>query len=391
MRSRTFSTLLGSAAIMVTPLHAALAQNTGIITLSKENAEKKDLETGWFPSEHGLSVHHSGVHAPMAFGIVDYDDEEPAESRSSGMDNFIRYVSADGKVFATIYIYRPAMADAELHAALTDTATKKTIGTFDEQSFRKLVRFGGRSDAALIFGYDQSSRGYATTAGFAKVGNWIVKVRVSGPMERYADVVETLEAGMAAITLDEDSTATALSTVLPRPCENPIKGKARQIKMDSDERMENALFGGLLGSLAQKNSTEKEDSEDDADDEAGTETALQSGNGYSSWCIADSYTIKKSEYLVYRTEDTPGSTVIAPYGDTGKSFVSKPGLLEPEKRSFFVYGIGEITNYGSYSGDFNGKQYRDILTGKSKLLGQPVSNTLIRANGDTEISLSMGE
>lgn len=376
---QTISTIALGLAAALLPVTSVFAQEDPAQTESSaDEMEAEPLLTGWFSNENGLSVHHSGVTAPIKFGAVSYNEREAAQSQKDGLDNIISYSSSDGSIFATIYVYRPALADAAMNAVLTQSAVQSGFGADGDPSFRSLMPFGETSNGAIIFGYAATEKGYTTTAGLAEVDGWIVKMRVSGPESQEGDVVDTLRAGMAAIKVDADSTVTELSLDLPQSCNNRLKGKAKRVKLKQEDSMANALMGSLLSGLTIKN---------DNDDEKTDGLINTVSRGFSSWCIADDYMIADNRYYVYRTEDTPDGMIVAPYADTGASFATGEAFLQEGELHLIRYDIGEINNFGNYRGQFSAKQIRDILTGDSDVIGPQTSSTNINADGSTNINI----
>ncbi|WOE73825.1 hypothetical protein [Alterisphingorhabdus coralli] len=322
---------------------------------------------------------------PMAFATVRYNDKEPAGSRNEGLDNFIQYTSEDGKIFATFYIYKPALADAAMNAVLTDSAIKSRFRPSGAHDMRSLVALGGQERSAIIYGYNSTANGMATAAGFAKIGDWILKMRTSGPEKRAEEVMAALQEGMAAVRLSPETTPQALSLDLPQTCQTKLKSKAKRIEMDDDQRMQASIIGMALGLASLEEIVDE--ARDNPDGKTQAKNTRRLRPTFDQWCVADRYEIEGFGYAVYRMEDRPGATLVAPYSDTGASFVYQTQLLKPEERILMRHDIGVIDNFGTYSGDMTGSQFRDILLGNSSVIGEMISRNVINAEGNTTTEL----
>jgi hypothetical protein len=347
-----------------------------------EKAEEKEpILTGWYADGDGLSVHHSGVTLPTDFGIVQYDSSQEAKSGTDGMDNILQYAHENEGIYTSIYIYRPSLADAEMNAVLTGVAIDSRFGLQDRGKALKLASFGGNEKGAITLFYPFTDSKLATAAAFAKVGDWIVKYRVTGPQSESAEVEKILGAIVAGTKVANSEAVATLSLDQPVQCAIRLEGKAKLTKDGRPDRTLSGLGGlGGLGNLLAAVSQIDENTHDKS----------PITTPYSQWCIADSYTIDGLTYYVYRSEDKEGSRIIAPFGDTGKAFISSVDATNPKQRSFAMYEIGKITFFGPYKGDFNAKQYQQILTGKSQLLQKSKSSTIkFEADGSDAILITL--
>lgn len=341
--------------------------------------EKEPIAKGWYADGDGLSVHHSGITLPTDFGIVQYDSSQEAKSATDGMDNILQYTHENTGIYTSIYIYRPALADAEMNAVLTRAAINSRFKLRENGQKVQLNSLGGIENGAITMIYPSTDSNFATAAAFAKVGEWIVKYRVTGPQSESDEVAKILETIVTGTKVAEPAKIANLSLNAPGQCTVGLKGKAQ---LSKEGRRDKALdgIGGTLGNLLIAAAQV---------DKSGLNLAPIKTT-FSQWCIAGSYTIDQSTFYIYRSEDKEGSQIIAPFGDTGKAFVTLPDAEKQELRRFAVYEIGKITLFGALKGDLSAKQYKEILTGKSNLLKNSQKTTVkFEADGSNAIQISI--
>lgn len=354
-------------------LFAGLLSVPAIAQDEENKTEEEPIETGWFTTQGGISVHHSGIILPYKLNSLNAVSDTAPKSGSNGLDNIIQYRNADSGLFASIYIYRPSFTDAELTAKMTDNAINIGFGVDGAATVYKTSAFGGNDNGAIILGYDKTDKNLSTAAAFAEVGSWILKIRVSGSEAEFDDVINVMNKALDTIKLDDDISVEDLSIQQPKTCKTGIGGKAKVAKLSKDEALQNSLLSGLLGPLAV--------SVIEADDGEALEKI-----SYSKWCVAEYFTTNNTQYKIYRTEDSKDSNIIMPFSDTGSVIYTASSPLS-DNRNISIYNIGSIRNYSAINGDLSVKQYDALLNGKSKLKIKVESENSIKANGDTNTTL----
>lgn len=133
--------------------------------------------------------------------------------RPGGLDNGATYRSRDGGLIATVYIYRPMLADAGYTMIAADAALRGNL-TAVVAAPETLVAAGGVADAAHrrlysgLLSRNGQSRSLASGLAALRAGHWIVKLRVTGPGERQADVAAALDSLLAGLTFGPSSTVS---------------------------------------------------------------------------------------------------------------------------------------------------------------------------------------
>lgn len=138
-----------------------------------------------------------------------------------GFDNGALYQSPDGKVFATAYVYRPGFPDPSYTLLMTgsaiearfpgaSSAREELVPVDGVPALHKRVYAGGRVPI------EGGGSGEVTTiAGALRAGDWIVKLRATGPAPRHDEVVTAFDALVAGLRFGPDARplASAIDTI----------------------------------------------------------------------------------------------------------------------------------------------------------------------------------
>ncbi|WP_156678885.1 hypothetical protein [Sphingomonas profundi] len=117
--------------------------------------------------------------------------------RPGGEDVVAKYQTPDGEVFATLYLYRPTFPDARLAATATGEVLKMRFGKEMKRLPDAILPAGGVpgvayrtmvDDATFEMSANVSLGLKASFAAFLQAGDWLVKLRVSGPEGRKDEV-----------------------------------------------------------------------------------------------------------------------------------------------------------------------------------------------------------
>jgi hypothetical protein len=164
--------------------------------------------------------------------------------RPDGLDNGAQYASADGAVIGTIYIYRAGYPDAGYAMLMTGEAIRARFAGA-QPGREELVAAGGVAAGARkrLFdgGVDQTGAfgpvGATLTAGLAtlRASEWVVKIRVTGPADRRADVASSLDALVSGLNFGSNARVIpgALDTITD--C-SVTEGQARAQRLNEDHK-----------------------------------------------------------------------------------------------------------------------------------------------------------
>lgn len=185
----------------------------------------------------------AGIGLPTRAGALALTQTGEASEKGRGVDNFAQFQSSDGAIQGTAYIYRAAMPDAALAAYATDRAIRQRVGASIRAEPQASVPLAGQAGRAIraFYATDQ----IATGAAFAQAGGWLLKLRVSGPAARRAEVEAALDALLAGVKLDRGAKAIAVRPLtLGAPCPAAAGAEAKPLGEGMDPE---ALLGLLMG------------------------------------------------------------------------------------------------------------------------------------------------
>ena len=166
----------------------------------------------------------------------------PGES----LDSAAEY-TADGGLKATVYIYRPGYPDAALAAFETDRIMPRLYGAAISRTSQAAVPLGGRATAIRISykGAVLDGRPFATASAFARIGGWIVKLRVSGPADHQAEVDAALDALLSGAEIDKDAVLFSTAPLdFGPPCPATTSGTVKSAK--GEKSGANALGSAIM-------------------------------------------------------------------------------------------------------------------------------------------------
>jgi hypothetical protein len=155
-------------------------------------------EQRWGASETQIVSVQARTAFPRRIGTLTASRTQEFSHPGEGIDDALWYRSSDGQVFATLYTYYPGLPHAGLAAFASDEAIRINGPDTRVVTPMRLVAAGGIENAAIRIDY-ANYRGMASSAAFLKAGRWIVKVRISGPEGRRAEVERAMAAMLQGI------------------------------------------------------------------------------------------------------------------------------------------------------------------------------------------------
>jgi hypothetical protein len=156
-------------------------------------------EQRWISSDTRVASVQARTVFPRRIGTLTAGRIQEFSHQGEGIDDALWYRSSDGAVFATLYVYYPGLPHAGLAAYASDLAIRTNGPDTRIVTPMRLVPAGGIANGAIRIDY-ANYRGMASSAAFIKAGRWIVKVRVSGPEARRAEVDGAMTALLGGIT-----------------------------------------------------------------------------------------------------------------------------------------------------------------------------------------------
>lgn len=328
-------------------------------------------------SEGRVSFNRAGISLPARLATLAVAETKEFSHPGEGVDSYALYRSADEKVVASVYVYYPGISHAGLAALATDAAIKINSESPVTALGSRIVAAAGHPAAAVRSDYRGYLGNLASSAAFVKAGRWTIKVRVSGPEPRRAEV----EAGMSAI-LDmvrvEPSLAVRPGSIIETPdCPSNRIADARIRPDVGAEIMEDVIAFGTLDPTGDIGANRRD----------GKARPSRIGDRWCRQMLASG----RNRITLLRSADTEAgaaaeyakSLLLILYSDAG-------GVLEVVRsRGRYVllnHAIGETNLLASFDSLPSDGQLVQVLTGNPELARQRAQVKLL-PNGDTNIQI----
>lgn len=326
----------------------------------------------WNRSGDRITFALAQISFPAEIGAMRIDRISEASREGRGLDNAILFMSPDRQVFATIYVYAPALADVGLTAFMTDHAIRLQSDSGLRVTGGGIVAAGGREGVAIRTDYT----GYrdarlASSAAFMRAGGWIIKLRVSGPGQRRAEVEQAMTALLRDLRFEGEVAPSPARAVATGNCARESGQAARRGPTDQAETMEDAIMGHRLGAEVE-------------------------GRTGPLWCPSSHFRLPNMSgpTPVLRAtadaggEDSRRSVLVALIADNGT-------MIEVVQRRFrgrtrFVlmhHQIGRSVVLGSYDAVPTDEQIANILSGADREGGQARAVIDYQASGDSGVTV----
>jgi hypothetical protein len=167
--------------------------------------------------------------------------------KGQGIDAAVQYRSADGAIVGTAYLFYPGLPHAGLAVLATDNALRSNSPSPVTGGTIRTVSAAGVEGLALQADYGNYQNGLASSAAFLKAGRWLVKLRVSGPEARKAEVEKAMAALLGGVRIGKGTKPYPAAPVTATPCtKGEGKKKARQLR---DPEMVDMAAQSIIGSF----------------------------------------------------------------------------------------------------------------------------------------------
>jgi hypothetical protein len=202
----------------------------------------------WRPAGERLELPAAKLSLPMRAGGMALVRSGESSRQGSGLDAVAQYQTEDRSLFATVYVYRTTYPDAALAAHATDRVIR-AVFRGAETAERGSAALDGRAGTAIRSVYRKGSyngQSMTTAAAVARVGDWLVKMRVTGPEPRDGEVLAAVDALLAGVKVDAGVTVPAASPLqFDAPCPPADRQDAKAVT--GQEAQANAMLGSLAG------------------------------------------------------------------------------------------------------------------------------------------------
>jgi hypothetical protein len=173
----------------------------------------------WEVSEGRLSFRPAQLSVPRRAGGVEYFETTEFSHKGEGVDNAIKYRSADQKVFATLYVYYPSIAHTGVQAIATDQAIRGSARSPNIRSLGTgIASAAGMRGVAVTADYDHYLGEHHTKSAFIKAGRWMLKLRVTGPESRSAEVNAVMTALLDGLRFEGKVQPRPAVPIVARDC-----------------------------------------------------------------------------------------------------------------------------------------------------------------------------
>ncbi|HEX8513428.1 MAG TPA: hypothetical protein VF688_10025 [Allosphingosinicella sp.] len=173
----------------------------------------------WTVSEQRLIFRPAQLSVPRSAAGVEYFETSEFSRKGEGLDTAIKYRSADQKIFATLYVYYPSFAHTGVQAIATDQAIR---GGTRSPGIRALgtgvAPAGGKPGVAVTADYDNYLGENYTKAAFLKAGRWMLKLRVTGPESRSAEVGTVMKALLDGLRFEGEAQPRPATPIAAGQC-----------------------------------------------------------------------------------------------------------------------------------------------------------------------------
>lgn len=296
-------------------------------------------DKGWMHAETGITLRSQ---------LAGLARTALADATQSERDVTAQFEAPDKSVVATIYIFRPAIANVGLwfdrsRTALEDRSTFKNAvpATADPVAF---AAGGSTAPSSLRQVYASPGGPFRSTAlAVVPVGTWIVAIRMSAATLTARELDGRLLQAVGAIKWPTTSGSSSLIASPTKACTTPIAfKKAKQIQPNGSDM----LMSLLGGSVASKMQAEQK----------GSSTPV------ATWCRNGE---GNTDYGVYRSDGSPAGYVLALY-DAGRVVSVYPSLTgQIDKTGAYSVSVedvdGTVSTFPSFSALPDPKQVWDLI------------------------------
>lgn len=318
-------------------LPAALALCTPMAAQSADEVE------AWTPTETALKASAAGIALPQTVGGLSLSRSGEASNGGRGIDNYAQYLSEDGAVQATLYVYLPAYADASLAAYMTDKAVMDRFGPRTRRTAYASADAGGRKGVAIRAVYDDAADGALTTAAaFVHAGRWMVKLRITGPGERRREVLAGLDAMLADMRFDDPASLHAAAPAKIGAC----PATAANMK------------GGALPR-----------------------------DGQGDLCLRATIATAQGPMALIQQAGVEGGATIVPMDDTGTTLAFEPAA-DGKGYQLAIHSLGQTDIYGDYDAVPDVKRIAAIIDGSDPAIARARSTTAYAASGGASVDVA---
>lgn len=327
-------------------------------TAAQSRMEARDAPTGiWTRADGRIRFTAGRISFPENPGGLAPTQFSETSSHGRGLDNSILFRSSDQELLATVYVYAPRLPHAGLSAYATDTFMRALPSLSPRRTGMRVTAAGGQENAAIRIDYANYRGNLASTAAFLKVDRWIVKLRVSGPESRRADVERTMTALLDGLRFEGTVRARPPEMLDPDACpETSIPRATLHASTEADTGSEAITGTGLV------------ESDEHARERDGA--ALLTPRFGDRWCLSTQARFGEVSYPILRSlmpvdGERMRSVAVVPLSDAGRAME----VVEMPRRHRFVvfyHEIGKTELLGAFDSMPTDEQIANLISGADR-------------------------
>ncbi|MDX3899851.1 MAG: hypothetical protein QHC40_04990 [Sphingobium sp.] len=326
------------------------------------SGDPEEADAGaWTMSDAGVRVAAAGIAAPTTAASLSLQKTGEISNGGKSIDNYAQYVSEDGAIQATLYIYLPTYADAALGAYMTDRAIAERFGNRTRRTAYDSVAAAGRPGTAIRAVYDDAAEGELTTAAaFVHAGRWMVKLRVTGPSARRGDVTAGIDALLAGLHVDAQTPLHAAMPPVVGACPAASTVPARPFSQESARS---------------------------TDGEARAPGFPR--DGQDALCVRGRVDTAEGSYDILQAAGAANGSILIPMDDAGTVMAFDPVEGAADRKGGYrlsIHSVGRTDIYTAYDRLPSASQMAAILTGSDPAATRIRSTTAYAANGDRSVT-----
>jgi len=336
----------------------------------------------WTQSNGRIIFETARISLPVEAGPVRLRGASEFSHQGQGIDSGLQYRTPDDQVFGTVYVYYPGLS----HSGLTALATDHVIRTHGGSRLRALgsrtVAAAGRDNIALRHDYAGYRGNLASSAAFLKAGRWIIKIRVSGPDARRAEVEAAMAALLDGLRFEGPIQPRAAAPFEVGECTEPADRAARPLQVDEALVGARAMLGLIDGAG------------EEAQDERGNRLDPMLARVGARWCRSSIARIGAASHPILRAlpggEDGLGgrTVLLVPVTDSGTT-LEMVESRDPHHFTILHHQVGRTVVLGTYDGVLSDEQVAAILSGSDREGGRIRATVRYLPNGDTNTELQL--
>lgn len=321
------------------------------------------------------------ISLPVRVGGVEYSEAMENSHKGEGLDAVVLYRTPDRQILASVYVYYPSIAHAGLQALATDQAIRHNSKSAVKALGMGVAAAAGEAGVAVTADYSGYLDDLSSKAAFIKAGRWMIKIRVSGPESRSAEVNSAMAALLGDLRFEGEVKPMPSTPIAPAECAAADRRDARLLP-DADGL---ALMGSFLGTFDAAGMISRS--------VKGKEIRLQPRIG-SDWCRSQ-LDVGNVRLTIVRANDPASATggfgsksvLFLLYDDAGGMF--EVVRLDEQRRYLVLdHRLAEMRVLGQYDSVPGDAQLRQLFEPS----GEPVrlrARVTHKTDGNSNIELAM--